>query len=40
MLLVFYGRISKWPPVLTGKILAWGRKPWLGLSMTKFLTTP
>ena len=40
MLLVSYGRQSQWPPALTGKLLAWGRKPWLGMRMTRYLVTP
>lgn len=30
-LLTGYGRVGKWKPILTGKIAAYGRKPWLGL---------
>ena len=40
LLLVSYGRRSQWVPALTGKLLAWGRKPWLGLRLTSFLVTP
>ena len=40
LLLVSYGRRSQWVPVLTGKPLAWGRKPWLGLRLTSYLVTP
>jgi hypothetical protein len=29
-LLVGYGRTGQLRPILTGKIVAWGRKPWLG----------
>jgi uncharacterized protein (TIGR03083 family) len=29
--LVGFGRKGQWGPVLTGKIVAWGRKPWLSL---------
>ena len=35
LLLVLYGRKSPYGPALTGKALAWGRKPWLGIAMTK-----
>ncbi|MEU7219454.1 maleylpyruvate isomerase N-terminal domain-containing protein [Nocardia iowensis] len=28
-LLLNYGRIDPWLPTLTGKLLAWGRRPWL-----------
>lgn len=30
-LLLNYGRISQWWPAVTGRVLAWGRRPWLGL---------
>jgi uncharacterized protein (TIGR03083 family) len=33
--LVGYGRISQVKPLLTGKIVAYGRKPWLGLRFAK-----
>ena len=32
-LLVFYRRRSFWPYVLTGRLLAWGRRPWLALTL-------
>ncbi|MPZ68438.1 MAG: hypothetical protein GEU71_02800 [Actinobacteria bacterium] len=32
-LLVGYGRVGQWRPVLTGKIVAFGRKPWLGFKL-------
>jgi Mycothiol maleylpyruvate isomerase N-terminal domain len=31
-LLVTYKRISQWPAVATGRLVAWGRRPWLALS--------
>jgi uncharacterized protein (TIGR03083 family) len=31
-LLVVYKRRSQWPAILTGRLVAWGRKPWLALS--------
>lgn len=34
-LLVGYGRRSQWGPIATGKIAAWGRKPWLSLRFAK-----
>jgi hypothetical protein len=34
-LLVGYGRKSPWGPMLTGKLVAWGRKPWLGLKFAR-----
>jgi hypothetical protein len=40
LLLVAYGRTSQWKPVLTGKLVAWGRKPWLGRRFVRFLVVP
>ncbi len=39
-LLVGYGRVSQWGPILRGKILAGGRKPWLGLRFNSLLVNP
>ncbi len=39
-LLVGYGRVSQWGPILRGKILASGRKPWLGLKFSQLLLNP
>jgi uncharacterized protein (TIGR03083 family) len=39
-LLVGYGRVSQWGPILRGKILASGRKPWLGLKFSRLLLNP
>ncbi len=39
-LLVGYGRISQWGPILRGKIVASGRKPWLGLKFSQLLVNP
>lgn len=36
-LLVGYNRIGHWRPALTGKILTWGRKPWLALKLPQLL---
>lgn len=36
-LLVGYNRMSQWRPALTGKVLAWGRKPWLALKLPRLL---
>lgn len=30
-LLIVYKRRSQWPAILTGKTIAWGRRPWLAL---------
>ncbi len=40
LLLVAYGRRSQWVPILTGKLLAWGRRPWLGPRFVRYLVTP
>jgi hypothetical protein len=39
-LLVGYGRIGQWGPTLRGKIVAYGRKPWLGLKLGKLIASP
>jgi uncharacterized protein (TIGR03083 family) len=40
LLLVLYGRIGPIRPALTGRALAWGRKPWRGLTMTSLFRNP
>jgi len=40
LLLVLYGRIGPTVPALTGKVLAWGRKPWLGFILPTLFRTP
>lgn len=39
-LLVAYGRVSHWHPLLRGKIRAGGRKPWLGLRFNHLTANP
>ena len=39
-LLVGYGRVGQWGPILRGKVLAYGRKPWLGLKLGKLIANP
>jgi hypothetical protein len=34
-LLVGYGRKNQWSPMLAGKLVAWGRKPWLALKFAR-----
>jgi len=34
LLLVLYGRRSQWPAIARGRLLAWGRRPWLAFSLT------
>src|SRR4051794_31757676 len=38
-LLVGYGRASQWGAVLRGKLIAYGRKPWLGFKFGSLLTS-
>jgi uncharacterized protein (TIGR03083 family) len=40
LLLIAYGRRSQWMPIFTGKLVAWGRKPWLGPRLVRYLVTP
>lgn len=37
---VMYGRSGPWAPLATGKIIAWGRKPWLGLRLPGYFRAP
>jgi uncharacterized protein (TIGR03083 family) len=39
-LLVGYGRVSQWGPIMRGQLLAAGRKPWLALRFAKLLQNP
>lgn len=39
-LLVGYGRMGPVAPALTGKMLAWGRRPWLGFKLPRLLKQP
>jgi putative sterol carrier protein len=39
-LLVGYGRIGQWGPILRGRMMAGGRKPWLGFKFGGLLTSP
>jgi len=36
-LMVAWGRTGQWPPILKGQLLAYGRKPWLGLQLRSLL---
>lgn len=40
LLLVFMGRVSQWSAIARGRILSFGRRPWLALSLTSRLQTP
>ncbi|MGH3375208.1 MAG: maleylpyruvate isomerase N-terminal domain-containing protein [Actinoallomurus sp.] len=39
-LLLGYGRAAQWGQILKGKLVAGGRKPWLGLSFGRLITGP
>jgi len=39
-LLVSWGRMDQWPAIARGQLLAWGRKPWLGLRLRALLRNP
>ena len=39
-LLVAWGRRSQWPAILRGQLLAWGRRPWLGVELRAMLKNP
>ena len=39
-MLVGYGRLAQWGPMAKGKLLAYGRKPWLALKFSKLLRNP
>jgi uncharacterized protein (TIGR03083 family) len=40
LMLVGYGRKSQWGPIAMGRLLAWGRKPWLGLRWKSMYEDP
>lgn len=40
LLLVAYGRIGQWGPILRGRLRAGGRKPWLGLKFKNLFHNP
>lgn len=40
MLLIAWGRKSQWPAIATGRLLAYGRKPWLGPRLRTAVRTP
>lgn len=39
-LLVAWGRKSQWGPIARGQLLAWGRRPWLGLKLRALMLNP
>lgn len=40
LFLVGYGRRRQWGPIARGRLLAWGRKPWLGLRWKGLFENP
>ncbi|MCA1835996.1 MAG: maleylpyruvate isomerase N-terminal domain-containing protein [Actinobacteria bacterium] len=38
--MMFWGRRGQWPAIATGKLMAWGRKPWLGLRFKGLIRHP
>ncbi|MDQ1429355.1 MAG: hypothetical protein QOK39_2831 [Acidimicrobiaceae bacterium] len=40
LVLVGYGRISQWRAIGTGRLVAWGRKPWLGFRFVDLFFNP
>lgn len=40
MLLVIWGRQSQWKAIAKGRLVAWGRKPWLGPRLRPLMTNP
>ena len=40
LLLVLYKRRSQWPAVARGRLLAWGRRPWLAFSLASRFHQP
>jgi hypothetical protein len=39
-MLVAWGRISQWHAIPRGQLLAWGRRPWLGLRLRALVRNP
>jgi uncharacterized protein (TIGR03083 family) len=39
-LLVVYKRVSQWPAILSGRFIAYGRRPWLALSFASLFHQP
>jgi uncharacterized protein (TIGR03083 family) len=38
--MMFWGRRGQWSAIATGKLMAWGRKPWLGLRFKSLIRHP
>jgi uncharacterized protein (TIGR03083 family) len=39
-MLVAWNRVGQWPAIGRGQLLAWGRRPWLGLKLRAMLRNP
>jgi hypothetical protein len=39
-MLLGFGRITQWSPILRGKLRAGGRKPWLAMRFATMLSSP
>jgi SCP-2 sterol transfer family/Mycothiol maleylpyruvate isomerase N-terminal domain len=39
-LLLLFGRVSQWPAILTGRLFAWGPRPWLAPKLRHVLRNP
>ena len=40
LLLLLFGRINQWPAILTGRLFAWGSRPWLAPRLRQVLRNP
>jgi hypothetical protein len=40
LLLVALGRVRQWGPIASGKLVSWGRRPWLALRLTTLFPSP
>ena len=40
LFLVMWGRVDQWSEILRGRLLAWGRKPWLGPRLRTMVRNP
>lgn len=40
LFMVFWGRQSQWNAIAKGQLVAWGRKPWLGLTFRSLIRNP
>ncbi len=40
LLMVIWRRQSQWPAIATGRLMAWGRKPWLGFQLSGLVRAP